>query len=439
MPGIARALRKYAFLRARMLPHPAWKLAPGPFSPLSDGALPHPRFLLETSQRYGPIFKFSWDRNLSTGIVGFELGREFLTENQCRISGISQDLSPLGDVTHVRNLSGDIHRNCKRHLVRALPKSAVDKQECELRAYLVRELGAFANGCSAHPPTPEDLKQLTRVLATGMLVATLFGVHTGSNEFEELVDLYLRLGPEGFVWTIGSDQVEGYREIERVLSEWVGRMSDGDVSRAESEFLKEFADAIGEDRLVLINLLTMIEMGRYDLSSFLRWIVSLLSANRNVVGQLLEQRAKSADDYHQLAHAIVLESLRHVQSESLARRADEDIVFNGHFIPRRSFVRICLWETHKDPTTFPDPFRFDPGRFLTSDYDANSFSPFGLGEHKCVAADAAVRLATMFVEELAGGFEWQATGNGAPVRPFSIWEPAPEFTISLEKRTASGA
>ena len=130
--------------------------------------------------------------------------------------------------------------------------------------------------------------------------------------------------------------------------------------------------------------------------------------------------------------------MRHWQSESLARRATEDIVFKGHLIPRGSYVRICLWETHKDPANFPEPFRFDPDRFLDGSADTNSFAPFGLGKHSCIAADAVTRLAGLFVEELVGGFQWQATGNGDPVRLFSLWEPSPEFQIELKQRSAPG-
>ena len=417
-----------------MLRHPLLKLAPGPFNPFVDGKLPHQRFLLETSQRYGPIFKFSWERTVSTGIVGFEAAREFLAENDHRISGISQDLSPLGDFTHARNLSGEVHTRCKRHLVQAMPRAGIDERECALRAFIVRELAAFADRCAEQQPTAADLKDLTRSLASGMLVTTLFGVLPGSSEFQELVDAYIKLGPSGFEWTLGPSQVEGYRQIECMSRELVAGLSKAQLERAEAGYLRELARADGHDRLIWINLLTMIEMGRYDLASLLRWIFSLLSDNRYIVSRLKEEQREDADGFHALAEATVFETLRHVQSESLARRADEDIVFRGHFIPRRSYVRICLWETHKDPVTFRDPFRFDPDRFLSRRYDMNSFAPFGLGKHRCVAADAVVRLATLFVQELTGGFDWRATGNGDPVLLFSIWEPSPDFTISLENQ-----
>lgn len=438
MASIARAVRKYAALRARMLRHPSLKLAPGPFNPFADGKLPHPRFLLEKSERYGPVFKFSWDRTLSTGIVGFEAAREFLTENDGRISSISQDLSPLGDFVHVRNLEGDLHRRCKHNMVQAMPTAGMDKRESALRAFILHELATFADRSTGQPPTAGDLKDLTRFLATGMLVIILFGVLPGSCEFKAVVDAYIKLGPRGFIWTLGPTQVEGYRELERMTGELVAGLSDAQLECAEAGFLKEFARADGKDRLISINLLTMMEMGRYDLGSLLRWIFSLLSANRDVVVRLAEAQQKGVDDFQMLAEAAVLETLRHVQSESLARRADEDIVFRGHFIPRRSYVRICLWETHKDPVTFRDPFRFDPGRFLSRKFNMNCYSPFGLGKHRCVAADAVVRLATLFVEELVGSFEWEATGNGAPVLLFSIWEPSPDFTICLEKRKTPG-
>ncbi len=163
--------------------------------------------------------------------------------------------------------------------------------------------------------------------------------------------------------------------------------------------------------------------------------MALLTAPTTWLGKNMEMNKLCAS--HGLANACVQECLRHVQAESLARRADADIEFRGHFIPRRSYVRICLWETHKDPAVFPDPFHFDPNRFVDKTYDANQFAPFGIDKHKCVAADTVMRLASVFIEELSTGFTWQAMGDNDPVRPFSLWEPSPEFTVLLNRRVSA--
>lgn len=416
-----------------MLSMPSAKLAPGPFNPFTPGRFSHPYGLLEKSRRYGPVFKFSWERNLSTAIVGFEAAREFLTAHDAHLSGISQDLSLLGDVKHVRNLQGDVHTACKRHLVQAMPKIGTEAHAGDLRAFLGRELDEYARQCVKGAPSAEDFKQALRVIGTGLLIISLFGCRPSSDAFEALLKGFLQIGPNGLVWNLGKDQVRAYRALEDTVTDLIAGLSQEDLNHDDARYLKAFSQAAKSDRLVLINLLAMFEMGRYDLAAFLRWIVCLLGRNPTVIDDLVQARAQGEKHLHDLTRACVFECLRHVQSESLARRADADIVFQGHFIPKGSFVRICLWETHKDPSAFPDPFHFDPARFLHKSHDANVFAPFGLDKHKCVAADTVVRLAGLFIEELVKGFTWEPMGDNEPVRPFSLWEPSSEFTVALRR------
>ena len=434
MWNIVLAVRKYAVMRVRMLSAPSAKLAPGPFNPFTPGRFAHPRVLLEKSQRYGPVFKFSWERNLSTAIVGFEPAREFLARYDEHLSGISQDLSLLGDVKHVRNLQGEVHSACKRHLVQAMPKAGTKSHDHDLRSYVHRELERYARQCAQEGASADGFKHVLRIIGTGQLIISLFGCRPSSPAFAALLNGFLQIGPADLVWKLGEDQVRAYRALEETVTDIVANLGPEDLNHDDTRYLMAFARAAQSDRLVLINLLAMIEMGRYDLAAFLRWIVCLLGRNRSVIDDLVKARAQGKQDLHALAQACVLECLRHVQSESLARRADADIVFQGHLIPKGSFVRICLWETHKDPTAFPDPFHFDPTRFMHKSFDATVFAPFGIDKHKCVAADTVVRLAGLFVEELIGGFTWEPMGDNTPVRPFSLWEPSAEFTVDLKQR-----
>jgi cytochrome P450 len=47
---------------------------------------------------------------------------------------------------------------------------------------------------------------------------------------------------------------------------------------------------------------------------------------------------------------------------------------------------ICLLQIHNDPSVYPDPDRFDPGRFLNDKPNTYSWVPFGGGTRRCVGA-----------------------------------------------------
>jgi cytochrome P450 len=131
--------------------------------------------------------------------------------------------------------------------------------------------------------------------------------------------------------------------------------------------------------------------------------------------------------------------LRMNQSERLMRHVEQDISFDGVFIPRGWRVRVCLWEAHKDPTAFADPFVFDADRFLPMGPSPDEYSPFGLDRHQCPFASLSLDLASRFVACLARDFEITPENIGPPVRGGYHWEPAIGFGVRLTAVSSSGA
>ncbi|XP_049815563.1 cytochrome P450 4C1-like [Schistocerca nitens] len=74
----------------------------------------------------------------------------------------------------------------------------------------------------------------------------------------------------------------------------------------------------------------------------------------------------------------------------------EDTPLSGgrHVAPQRSTVLIAYYLMHRHPELFPEPDKFDPGRFLeggsAKSRKAYSYSPFGIGARKCIGNRYAV-------------------------------------------------
>ena len=64
-----------------------------------------------------------------------------------------------------------------------------------------------------------------------------------------------------------------------------------------------------------------------------------------------------------LAARIIAETLRLEQSEYIVRVARRPLSVGGFRIPAGWLLRLCVRESHRDPTAFTDPDRFDPDRF----------------------------------------------------------------------------
>ncbi|KAG0652243.1 Cytochrome P450 monooxygenase [Hyphodiscus hymeniophilus] len=105
--------------------------------------------------------------------------------------------------------------------------------------------------------------------------------------------------------------------------------------------------------------------------------------------------------------AVIKEGLR--LSFGVPGRLPRDVpdggqVFNGVFIPAGYTVSMSSWVLHQDPEYFPDPQRFDPGRWLDAKEARRiekAFVPFGKGTRGCVGMPLAycelyVTLGTLF-------------------------------------------
>jgi cytochrome P450 len=119
---------------------------------------------------------------------------------------------------------------------------------------------------------------------------------------------------------------------------------------------------------------------------------------------------------------------------SLPRRAVRDFEFAGYRIPAGTRVNTSIIFTHHMPEIWPEPERFDPGRFSEENARGRhkfAYAPFGGGAHMCLGLNFAYMQAKCFAYNLltttevaiAPGYraQWQLTPiprprDGLPVR-----------------------
>ena len=61
---------------------------------------------------------------------------------------------------------------------------------------------------------------------------------------------------------------------------------------------------------------------------------------------------------------------------------NEDVEIRGHKIPKGTMIFANYWSCLMDPVKFPDPYKFDPTRFLDKESNVlkpREFIPFFLG------------------------------------------------------------
>ncbi|MFE6051396.1 cytochrome P450 [Kitasatospora sp. NPDC056446] len=144
------------------------------------------------------------------------------------------------------------------------------------------------------------------------------------------------------------------------------------------------------DTLIRDELVTLLVAGHETTATTLTWLFLLLDRH---------PEARTADP-----QALVNETLRLYPSAwLLPRHAVEDDVIAGHRIAAGTDVLVCPYLTHRDPALWPDPERFDPGRFAAGPDRPGrlgAYIPFGLGARACLGTQFALRETTALLELL---------------------------------------
>jgi len=335
----------------------------------------------------------------------------------------------------MRRMAPEPHARYRGLFVLALRVNPAITWEGDLRVLIREQLARLA---TASPNTGEPaLTVALDHIATSSLLLTFFGVRPTQAQFGALEAAFRRMGPHEFEYPLGDEQHAGFATIRALVWQAVNDARSGVSWTGADSVLGRLigSDGASVDETVVGNLIYMVEMGRYDVRSLMRWVLKYLSDAPDVIADLrraLAERPDGADC--PFAESIVLETLRLDQAEALNRTVLADIDFEGYRIPKDSALRVLLRESHQDAATFSEPEQFRPCRFAGKSYPGHAYAPFGVGEHRCIAAALVVRLCQLLVEELASGYDWSIGGDGSRFRGRYHWEPAPGFDLALRAR-----
>ena len=144
---------------------------------------------------------------------------------------------------------------------------------------------------------------------------------------------------------------------------------------------------------------------------------------REEVDGVAALRPIEAADIERLPYTsqVILETMRlYPAGHTLARRARESVVLAGHPIPAKRIVAISVWAIHHNPAVWPDPYRFDPGRFATIRASAEdgggaairadryAHLPFGGGPRGCIGQYLAMAEMTVAIATIVRAFELES-------------------------------
>jgi cytochrome P450 len=250
----------------------------------------------------------------------------------------------------------------------------------------------------------------------------------------------------------------------QVASEFVECRLAG-IIRDHRESPRDFADMLSawlhasnmrgvpvSDKSIRDQLVLLLLAGRKNVSNALTWACDLLGKHPEIAAAAAAEvedatggRELSAGDWKQLSYvtAIQKEVLRlYPTAWLIARRSLEEDAVGGYRIPAGATLFISPYVIHRRPDLWPDPERFDPGRFLP---DAgrriapDAYLPFGIGARTCIGNLLTELIMRVAIAMLTSRFEFRrAPGHSARIKAASSLYPRGGMPMLISKRRDLG-
>ena len=203
------------------------------------------------------------------------------------------------------------------------------------------------------------------------------------------------------------------------------------------------------DKQLRDEIMTFLLAGHETTALALSWSWHLLGQNPEADAKLhaeldrvLAGRTPEFSDLRNLVYAerVVKESMRlYPPAWSLARTVVKDFDIAGYRIPAGANVVMSTWVMHHDPRYFPDPYKFDPDRWLSEQSQKLprfAYFPFGGGPRQCIGNSFAMMEATLLLAAIAQRFQFRAV-EGHPVVPIPSFTLRPKHGIKMTMQARS--
>jgi cytochrome P450 len=200
-------------------------------------------------------------------------------------------------------------------------------------------------------------------------------------------------------------------------------------------------------------IMTLLIAGHETTANALCWTFHLLAQHPDVerrlhdeVDAVLGDRLPGLEDVPRLTYAerVLAESMRlYPPAWNIGRQSLADYTVRGYTLPAGSLFALSTWVTHHDERWFPDPFRFDPERWLPDARAARpkfSYFPFGGGARQCIGESFAWMEGALLLATLAQRFRFRSV-PGARVEPQALITLRPRHGLALvaERRAPAAA
>jgi cytochrome P450 len=183
-----------------------------------------------------------------------------------------------------------------------------------------------------------------------------------------------------------------------------------------------------DDRAVRDETVGLIYAGHTTTANTLTFALALLAQHPDVTRALRAQVLEAVGDRMPttaeldkqipLAKEVIEETMRlYPVGDVIDRRAREDLELGDYFIPAGTGLVFSAWLPQHDARYWPDPERFDPGRFSAGrrrEIVPESYFPFSDGPKVCLGNHLSLLEAAFVIAAVARSFDLELAHSGRP-------------------------
>ncbi|MFG2291489.1 cytochrome P450 [Streptomyces sp. NPDC048595] len=297
-----------------------------------------------------------------------------------------------------------------------------------------------------------DVLHETQHIASRALIATLFGTGPDSADRDRIATDIATLVASTYRRTIQPDWLNALptpanircrravRRLRTTIDAYVAEQrTRGDAGPMLSMLLNA-RDSEGNgqglsDAECIEQVTAFFLAGTETTAVTLAWALHLLATHPHLEHEVrgeadrVGNAAGSDPEQLPLTRAVVTEALRlYPPAWLLMRITTADTSLAGHPIPAGTTVVFSPYLIHHRPDLYPDPERFDPGRWTGAAHHPlprHGFVPFGGGARKCIGDRFALAEAVLALATIVGRWHLEHPGGAAfrPPRPLATFQP----------------
>jgi len=234
--------------------------------------------------------------------------------------------------------------------------------------------------------------------------------------------------------------------IDSLIGERRNQAPRDDFLSAMLTAVDESGDGKGlSDREARDDTTLMFTAGFDTVATGLAWTLFLILSNPQVEEQVISEADSvhsdnsplEASDKSAFLETVIKESLRIYPPNwcNTFRQASEDTKLGGYDVRRGTWVIISPYVAHHRAENFPQPGRFDPGRFSPQRVDSIprfGYMPFSAGPRSCIGAAFAKLEISLIVATLLRRFRFRLLVDPETVKPAALLTLRPSGGLPVE-------